>query len=600
MRHFSIITLTLLGILLAKPSMAQLNYQEEYLNAKSLLRAEQYEQARYGFAKLLEPSENNPFSLYAQYFYAIAAYKSQDTTAALEKLRRLRITHSKWDKMQDANLWYGKMLLETGELLKGIQVLNEVKSKELIPIAVKIKKANLLRYNEVGPLKEALELNPYDSIIAKRLANVINEVDLIDRPVELQEFLVSSFNLDGDLLGVIDKEASQMKQTYNVGVMMPFMVNDLTTSKGSKANQFILDIYQGIKVAVDELNAKGEKIKLFVFDTKRDSLTTQRILDSGDLLEMDLLIGPLYPDPVKLVQTYSKEHRINMVNPLSTNSTVIGDNPYSFLLKSTPETRALKAAQYAASHFDTKRATIFYGEGEQDSIYAYAYKKYLEQDSFKVNWIAPVRSSVASTEVLRALTEVFETDTLNYGKVYISNTKKVRVEEGDSLIMSKDSIGHIMVASEKDKLLIFNILSAVQTRRDSIPIIGMESWIDFDQISYPQLERLKVTLVGQNYFDYGAEKLAEFKDAYREKFNKVPSQFSYNGYESMRFFGEQLINYGNYFQYGLSQEGFQNGYLYSGFDYSNANDNQYVPLLRLKDLDLLILPTKEKTTDSTY
>lgn len=595
MRYF-LLTLSIIFLSFsAVHAQAQSNYQQQYLAAKADLRVGNYQKAKVGFGKILELTEQNPFALYASYFYAIAAYQVGDTSSALQQLRRVWLTHDQWAKRDDLALWYGKILLENGQLLKGIQVLNQIQNPKLLDLKDAIKSQGIQQYDSVAVLKEALELNPYDTVLAMHLAKKINSLPIVDRPIALQEFLVESFKLDRELIGVVNKDVSQMKETYNVAVMMPFMAKDLSTAKGNKGNQFVLDLYQGIQVAADELNKKGGKqIKLFAFDTKRDSGTTARILSSGDLLEMDLIIGPLYPEPAILMKEYSKEHKINMVNPLSTNSTVIGDNPYSFLLKSTAETRARKAADFAHYQYKNKVATIFYGKSEQDSIFAYSYKKYLEADSFRINWIAPVKSATASAEVLRTLTGVFDTDTLNYGKVYISNTRKAKVNDGDSLLMSRDSIGHILVASEDDKLLIFNVLSAIETRRDSVPLIGMESWVDFDQISFEQLERLGVTLVGQNFFDFDSEKLSAFKLNYKDRFNKLPTQFSYGGYEAMRFFGQQLFNYGNYFQYGLYDQGLKEGYLYSGFDYTKANDNQFVPILKLIDLDLIMMPTKQE------
>jgi len=317
---------------------------------------------------------------------------------------------------------------------------------------------------------------------------------------------------------------------------------------------------------------------------------------------MDLIIGPLYPAPANIIRTYSNDYRINMVNLLSSNSMIIGANPYSFLLKSSPETRAKKAASYAINHFTNKNATIFYGKSAEDSIFAYTYKSIIEADSFKVNWIAASRSSVASTEILRTLTEVYEqpdTTERKGDKVYISNTVKVRVGEEDSLIMSRDSIGHIMLASGEN-LLVSNVLSGINTRKDSIPIIGLDTWLELSQISFNQLERMKVVMIGQNYLDYSSKNVLDFKSIYQERFNTLPNQYSYDGYEVMKYFGKKLISYGNYFQYGLFSEGFQEGSLYYGFDYTNANDNQFVPILQLQNLELQMINIDSKPKEESF
>lgn len=568
---------------------SQINYQSEYLSGKNYFRSGNYLMAKNHFSKVLTANENNPFYLYAGYFYGISAYESGSKSAGMEELRKIRTTHPKWDKIEELNVWYGKMLLEEGDLFRGLEVINEVNDQALKAIANTLKSNLLQSYDSLALVQKAMELNPYDEILARHLAKIISKQPLVDRKIELLEFLIDSFDLNKSSYDFVDQSISQKKDTYRVAVLLPFMADGLTTTKGNKGNQFILDIYQGIQTAASELNKKGKKIELYAFDTQRDSIATIKILQSNELLQMDMIIGPLYPIPGNLVRAYSNKHRINMINPLSTNSLIIGTNPYSFLLKSSPETRAKKAANYAINNFENKNATIFYGSNSQDSIFAYTYKKILEADSFHITWIAAVKSPMASTEILRSLTEVFDTDTLSdKGKVWISNTTKVSVKEDDLLIMSRDTIGHIVVAAT-DNLLVSNVLSAIDTRRDSIPIIGFDDWLDFSQISFEQLQRMKVIMIGQNYFDFSSEKVAAFKHNYMKSYNKLPTQYSYDGYESMRVFGEKLIQYGNYFQYGLYDEGFQNGYLYFAFDYTNANDNQFVPITQMQNLELKML-----------
>jgi len=568
---------------------AQVNYQSEYLSGKNYFRSGDYQRAQNHFKNLLDLNENNPFYLYGSYFYSIAAFETGNKDRAIEVLGRIRTTHPNWDKIDEVNLWYGKMLMQEGSLLKGLNALNTPKSEDLKKVANEIKKATLIKYDSIPLLQKAMELNPYDQVLAKYLALKINQQPMVDRQVELMEFLIDSFDLNRASFDFVDKTVSEKKEKYRVAVLLPFMAEDLSTSKGSKGNQFVLDLYQGIQVAVDELNQEDNKIEIFAFDTHRDSLHTAEILKSGELLEMDMLIGPLYPVPAEMVREYSYENKINMVNPLSINSETIATNPYSFLMKSTPETRAKTAARYVLENMQPKNATIFYGSKSQDSIFAYTYKRLLEEDSVNITWMTSSKSAVSSTEILRSLTEVFDTDTLrDSGKVYVSNTVKVRVGEEDSLVMTRDTIGHIMVASS-DNLLVSNVLSALDTRRDSITVIGYDDWLDFNQISFEQLQRMGVIMIGQNYFDFGSRQVAEFKESYRKKYNKLPSQYSYDGYETMWFFGEQLIEFGNYFQYGLYNEGFQRGHLYFGFDYTNANDNQVVPIMTMEELELKLL-----------
>lgn len=586
MKH---ILASLLCICLSVSVLAQTNYQTEYLQGKSYYRSGQYAKAQNVFAGLTDMNERNPFYLYASYFYALSAYQNGQVEKALDQMSRVNATHPKWDKLDELNIWYGKILLEEKELVKGLQVLNGIKNDSLASKAIKLKEKHLTEYDSIPVLSRALEFNPYDSVLAKVLAKKIVTQPIVERNTELLDFLVQEFQLDKASLNYIDAEVSQKKETYRVAVLMPFMFDMLSTAPGKKNTQFVLDLYNGIKMAVSELNQYDQYVRIYAFDTKKDSLQTAGILASGSLDQMDLIIGPLYPGPSNAVREYSLEHKINMLNPLSTNSAVIGNNPFSFLFKTTPESQAKTAAEFAANNFESKNAMIFYGKNKQDSIFAHTYKALIEKDSFNVGLIEGLHTVDQTREVLHILTEVKDKNK-NDGrdKVWVGQTRKVRVGEDDELILSRDSIGHIMVASSEG-LIVTSILSAIDTRRDSIPIIGFDDWLNIKQISLEQIERMDIKMIAQSYFDYTTREVQNFKQAYEKRFNLVPSQYSYDGYEAMRYFGEKMIKYGNYFQYGLAEEGFEKGKLFYGFDYSNSNDNQVVPILTLKDTELVIL-----------
>ena len=106
-----------------------------------------------------------------------------------------------------------------------------------------------------------------------------------------------------------------------------------------------------------------------------------------------------------------------MVNPLSTNSVIIGTNPYSFLMKSTAETRAKLAAKYAIENYEKIRMLLFFMAIKSKILYLpNKYKSLLEADSFNISWMAASRDPMASTEILRTLTEVFDADTIRDSK----------------------------------------------------------------------------------------------------------------------------------------------------------------------------------------
>ncbi|MCH8014867.1 MAG: sigma 54-interacting transcriptional regulator, partial [Candidatus Dadabacteria bacterium] len=173
--------------------------------------------------------------------------------------------------------------------------------------------------------------------------------------------------------------------------MLPFMFDDLKPIRGRASNQFILDIYEGIKLAHQKLIDDGMKIELYAYDTRKEPDRTKMILQQHDLKGMDVIIGPLYPGPSKLVTEFAYQNRINLINPISNNSEVIGNNPYSFLYNPTSESMARTAAEYASANLQNKNVVIYYGEGRKDSVLAFNYMKLIERDSFNILFIEKIK-----------------------------------------------------------------------------------------------------------------------------------------------------------------------------------------------------------------
>ena len=111
-----------------------------------------------------------------------------------------------------------------------------------------------------------------------------------------------------------------------------------------KNNSFVLDLYSGIKYAYNNLGVETENIIFKSYDTKRDPDVVRDIINSGELGDSDLIIGPLYGKPIEIVKQFCLQNKILMINPLSSNSMIINDNNYSLLFQPSLETVASSAA----------------------------------------------------------------------------------------------------------------------------------------------------------------------------------------------------------------------------------------------------------------
>lgn len=544
------------------------SFQKSYKNGKDLYNLGKYELAMEALKPLTRQEAGNPHTEYASFYFALAAFKEGQTNMAKDMFLQITQRHPNWENLDEVYYWLSTIYFTQGAHDQALKASAKVKNKAKKEDLAEMKTYYLAEINDLELLKELLQQNPYDAEVAKVLAKKISERPVLGKNAQLLDFLINEFKLDKEKFKSSSLKASVKKDAYNVAVLFPFMTEELAQDRTARSNQFVLDTYHGIQLAVEELKEQGKIINLHAYDTKKDSLTTVNILRDPKIKQMDLIIGPLYPIPSKLVSDFTYSNKINMLNPLSTNSEVIGGNPMSFLFKPSLETQAKKAADYASANFvDNKNVIIIYGKTEKDSILAFNYQKSAEKNGLRVISIKEIGPS-ESKQLIKIIT--------NPGSG--SNT-------ADTL---KNKPGHIFIATS-DEMIVANAISALEMRGDKLPAIVMEDWLDLKFVSFEQLERLGITFISPSFVNYEKEEVDNFKDAYIEKTNLLPSQYAYTGYDMMLYFGNLLFEEGNYFQQGFDNQGFTEGKIFPGYIYDENNSNQYVPIVKfnMSSLELL-------------
>ena len=345
-------------------------------------------------------------------------------------------------------------------------------------------------------------------------------------------------------------------------LMLPFMVDQLDASPGKKRNQIVLDFYEGLKLALDTLNEKGPQIAVRAYDTENGNDYIKRTLQTEELKNTDLIISPFNAD----VQEFSLTNQVNVVNPFSNNSDQIGSNPYAFLFQPSSETLGRKAAEYVSERARKKSCIVLSGTNKKDSVLAANFTQKANELGIQIvaNRSFPKEDAA---DIMKLLATPTEFDEFKYPSQFT---------------IKKDSIGSIFVATD-DPLIYTKVISAIETRGDSILVIGSENWIDDTAVAFEKFQTLGVRFTAPNFVSLTDPARRAFVSRYLRAYGKVPSNLSQLGYEMMLFFGNQLKTNGVYFQDALNKSEVIPGHLFQGFRYQDSRDNQMVPFVRFRD-----------------
>jgi tetratricopeptide (TPR) repeat protein len=576
------------------PLFAQ-NEKQIFLNGKQSLEEGRYNFAMESFKNLTSPDSKHGYKEYASFYYGLAAYKSGNLGLARSMWLQIESKYPKWKNMPEAYYWLAEVYFQEGEPALATDYAIKSKSKNTDGLISNY----LSKVDDVAVLKRIQKKHSKNKAIANMVVQAIMKQPMAERDFGLVRKLSEQFEFQMASFGLPDIDRSEKKKAYSVAVMLPFMFETLDNTSRVEKNKFVLDIYNGIVQAANELNGDEQKIRVFPYDTKKSRKETAKILDKPEMKEMDLIIGPLYPDPSKLTSDFCFANKINMINPVSSTSAIINNNPYSFLLKPTDEVQAVKAAEYALDSFQVNKNVYIFFDTKKDSVMADVYAQRLKKEGYEVLLKAHVDEEKI-TKVYEKLTETYEAvlteeeaDSIRKIPGRIVKESKPRSNEEmylyeERYMVEWDSIGHVYMASS-DPLHASMLISATEIRGDQIPIIGRGNWLKGDMVTIEQVERLGVSFVSADYVDPKKGSFEAFRDNYHKQYKTTPSLNSMLGYELMMYTGEMMLQYGNHFQVGTLERGRIPGRLFVGLDYGLSNCNTVVPITRFINSELQIV-----------
>lgn len=135
---------------------------------------------------------------------------------------------------------------------------------------------------------------------------------------------------------IIEEEAKKPKvimyPTIKVAVILPFSKAE---EKVSAESQKMINIYQGFLLAVDSLKQSGCNVEVFAYDEMSPATPVASILQSPEMKDMQLIVGPIRQWNVKSVADFAHQNGITHVVPLSNELSLVNEHPTTFQVNSS-------------------------------------------------------------------------------------------------------------------------------------------------------------------------------------------------------------------------------------------------------------------------
>ena len=359
----------------------------------------------------------------------------------------------------------------------------------------KIADMDLDSVNPAAPIKRQV-VNPYP----------FNEVpnDFPQRQASYYNFTTtSSFNYQ-----VRDR---QDKNRVYVSVVMPLnldKINEISTSKFDieqrgkkdyKVFEFI-QFYEGILMALDEIQSRGIDVVLNVVDLSSDNdEDVERAYVSHNVANSDFIIALLVKKPFHKLAELAKQSQVFVINPFSSREDIIKDNPY--VIKYMPSTEGTVKGILDIMSTKHKGGHLYVLHSNSKSL---ATDEKAFHDEFE--------------KQLQARKDIKYTFFDWAANAKLLSTLKTTT---DNVLVS------IYNSTDKNKNRIFatTLLNRLSPLNNNVPtLITVNNYLtEYPNVDFEQLQHLMYTTVTIGYLNYDNSRHKAFIDTYKDKFHTEPN-----------------------------------------------------------------------------
>lgn len=571
-KQYLILILFLFSVVISFSVVAQNDKtQETYLQGLKLLREGKPTLAIELFKPLTNEKKYPSYAPNALYLTARSYFAMEDFSNASLYLQELKDRFPQEEKLMNEAAYLNALIeVKRGKVESGIAMLTELKEQKVLESDVD-KALTALYQSKLSTEKlRSLSLNG-DQRAASQLVEQQLELpaqerdsallaDLSDRYPSLKKQINANQNqLPHAALSSV--RPTLKKDAYHLSFLLPLKLIDNQEKDPNRRNQYAYDFQNGVMMAMKELEGSKPDLIPHFFDTEMDSTRVAEIVSKPAFQQTDVVIGPLFSHLAEPSLSFCNKTGTVCIQPLTKKDGLISKGVT--LLQATPsyENVATSIINFVIDSLRRDSLIILYGESPGDTLLANYLRELASRGKRKV---------------------VLDKQVSNYNSRYLTTWLKPLVE--DSATRQNLAI----VALFENATVSQNLLSALELHQATTPIFAPGEWMENMDLSFQQFDRQNIFFY--QYFntkqiDYENEEedqVAYFLENYINTYNRVPTMFSYLGYELVRFIHFSLEKHGKYFDIAVQYEDKPFlGKTLEGFHFCSDRANTYVPILRL-------------------
>ena len=338
---------------------------------------------------------------------------------------------------------------------------------------------------------------------------------------------------------------TKLSGKINVAVLLPFYFNENATRsetdpsgrvrESRRPDDWIypgsidfIEMYEGILLATDTLRSLGLDINLYIHDIQADTVALSRLIRAGDLRNMNLIIGPVYSNNLRIATEYARNFDIPVVSPVPLfNNSLLAGNPNLFMANSTLEVVQNALAKKIAEHRN------------HNFIFVHADSLGVDED------VKRFRNTI-----IRELSTRMSFDEINFKEaLFLSRSMSGRSNRIDNML-SNQTGNVVIIASEFAPVISETIMDVHGlSKRFDVKVFGYPLLREIENLEPRYFFDLDMFLYSTFWIDYTKPNVKQFNADFRTIFFTQPSEisFAWQGYDIAYYFISGLALHGKDF-----------------------------------------------------
>ena len=326
-----------------------------------------------------------------------------------------------------------------------------------------------------------------------------------------------------------------------VGLLMPFL------EKNSGQQIRIQEYYEGFLLAVEKLKKQGANLELYVFDigAEKNTKKLESLLTTMEMQNLDLIVGGVSDEQIKVLSDFSKSKNIKYVIPFSSKNAEVLNNGNIFQVNTPQAKLYTRASQVFVNKFNQSNI-VFLNTADDD----------------------------AKDSLITIMKKDLNSRSISYKTVLISESMNTEL-----IPLLDETKENILIPASGDIGVLGEVLGTLNGLKEAnqglnVSLFGYPEWQTYQQNYLKDYHNHGTYLYSSFYVDNDARETIDFKQNfkkwYKKDLQKTYPQYAMLGYDTGLYFLTALHKHGRNFETKLNSIYIDT--VQFAFDFERANN----------------------------